>query len=244
MPALHDLTFHSSSQPFFAVLLCLQDSTLEFFRKLLKYVADRNKARKNLLFIQAFRNDDEKEDEDSSHGLLVTSRIESYDFVNITKIRLDGFTKGELNDILSTVLTLPRRITFPLSELIHQKTMGNVFFVREFMKTLEASKILTYSIAKRRWVWDGDSIAVMAISDSVAGLLVKKLLRIEKTVLDALIVASCFGSQVNIEVMELLEGMRGVNNFVQKLVEAVDEGILEKAGPLFMFSHDSIQQSV
>jgi len=222
-------------------------STLEFLRKLLKHLADRNKARKNIMFVEAFRDNIEvKENGNDPVYNAMTSSMESYDSVNITKIKLGGFSKSSLNNILSSVLCLPRRVTCPLSEMIHQKTMGNIFYVIEFMKTLVCpdNNILTYSLAKRRWIWDADSVAVMSISDSVADLLVKKLLCVEKAVLKSLIMASCFGCQVNVSVMELLNGMEGIDNMVQNLEAAVDEGLLEKAGPLFMFAHDSIQQSV
>ncbi|KAL7542869.1 hypothetical protein ACHAXR_012176 [Thalassiosira sp. AJA248-18] len=215
-------------------------STLGFFRKLLKHLADRNKPRKNIMFAQSFRDDEFQDTE------VLTSSIESCDSVNITKIKLVGFSKRALSDILSPVFGLPRRITSPLSEIIHQKTMGNIFFVIEFTKTLASpdKKIVTFSLSKRRWIWDTDTISVMTISDGVAGLLLKKLLRVEKSILDSLIIASCFGSQMNTFVMELLNGMRGVADIVQNLDAAVNEGLLEKAGPLFMFAHDSIQQSV
>lgn len=216
-------------------------ATLGFLRKLLKHLADRNKPRKHIMFTQAFRDN-----EVNGTRLPVASSIESYDSVNITKIKLDGFSKRALNGILSPVLCLPRRITSPLSEMIHQKTMGNMFFVIEFMKTLERpdKKILRFSFAKRRWIWDTDTIAVMSISDSVAGLIVEKVIRMEKTMLNSLIIASCFGSQWNTHVMELLNGLKGIPDIVQNLDAAVDEGLIEKAGPLFMFAHDSIQQSV
>ena len=114
------------------------------------------------------------------------------------------------------------------------------------MKILESpdKKLLQYSLAKHRWVWDTDSIAVMPISDSVADLQVKKLLGLKEVVLNSLKIASCFGSQVSMPVMKLLGGTKGVADVVLNLNSAVHEGLLEKAGPLFMFAHDSIQQSV
>jgi len=218
-------------------------SALEFLQKMLMHIAARNTPRRNIMFCVAYRDDELKETD-----LLrrVTSGIESYDSVNITKIKLGGLSKRTLNNILSPVLSLPRRITSPLSEVIYQKTTGNIFFVIEFLKTLESpnKNILTYSLAKRRWMWDTGCIAMIPISDNVVGLLVKKLRSIEKTVLDSLIIASCFGSQVDLSVVTLLSGMKRIFDIGANLCVAVDEGVLEKAGPLFMFAHDSIQQSV
>ncbi|KAL7544942.1 hypothetical protein ACHAWF_008314 [Thalassiosira exigua] len=221
-----------------------RSSASDFMCTLLKHLADRNASRKSIMFfIQAFRDNEEGVLDTIRH---VTSSIETHGSVNITHIKLGGFSKEALNTVLSPVLRLPRRITHHLSEMIHQKTTGNAMFFVEFVKTLESpdKKILTYSLDKRRWIWDADSIAVMTISDSVAGLLVKRLLSVEKSMLDSLIIASCFGSQANTSVIELLHGLKGIGNIVKHLDAAVDEGILEKAGPLYMFAHDSIQQSV
>ena len=174
----------------------------------------------------------------------MVSSIASHDSVRVTEINIGGLKKSVLNDVISPVFGLPRHITLPLAEMVHQKSMGNIFFVIEFLKTLKTSKIVTYSLIEERWIWDLDSISIMTISDDVAGLLLKKLQSLDKNMLNSLMVASCFGSQVNISVMTLLNGMRQVDDFQASLNAAVDEGLLEKAGPLYMFAHDLIQQSV
>ena len=218
-------------------------ATLEFLSKLVKRLADHSDARKNLLYIQAFR-DNEVDGTDPLH--VVMSPAISHDSTNFSQIKLCGFDKKELNGVLSEALRLPCRITHPLSEIVHQKTMGNIMFVIEFMKILQdpRKKMLYYSVSKHRWRWDADSIALTSITGNVAGLLMNKLLCIEKNTLDCLIIASCFGSQVNSCVIQNLEGMKGTVNMIENLEAMVVEGLLEKAGPLFMFVHDAIQQTV
>lgn len=208
----------------------------QFIEKLLKHIADRASSRENLLFIQCCGKK-------RVEGLN-TSTIASPDSVNISRIDIGEFSKPSLNDAISHALRLPPRVTAPLSEIIHIKTMGNIMFVIEFMKSLEKSKMLTYNLSERQWVWDIDIVPLQRISDSVAGLLMSKLLNLDKNVLDCLIMASCFGYQINMPIMELLEGFRGVTHVGANLDIGVEEGILEKAGPLYMFSHNSLQQTV
>jgi len=207
-------------------------STVEFLQKLIKHLADNNETRTKTMVCVAYRDDEVKQSD-------LVDRLTA-------KIKLGGFSNKPLNDFVSSILRLPCRTVSPLSGIVHKKTAGNILFVVEFMKTLESSgkNILTYSLAKRRWIWDADSIAIMPVSDNVAGLLLKRLQCIEETVLKSLIIASCFGSQANLPVMKLLNGMKGVADVVQNLDIAVGEGLLERAGPFFMFVHDSIQQSV
>lgn len=204
-----------------------------FIEKLLKHIADRTSSKENLLFVECC----------GKKG-LDTSTIASHDSVNVSRIDIGEFSKPSLNDAISHALCLPPRVTSPLSEIIHIKTMGNIMFVIEFMKSLEKSKMLTYNLSERQWVWDTDIVPLQRISDSVAGLLMSKLLNLDKNVLDCLIMASCFGTQINKPIMELLEGLRGVTGVGANLDIGVEEGILEKAGPLYMFSHNSLQQTV
>jgi len=208
----------------------------EFLQKLLKHIADRASSREHLLFIECCGKKE-------SEG-LDTSTIASHDSVNVSRIDIGEFSKPALNDAISYALRLPPRVTAPLSEIIHIKTMGNILFVIQFMKSLEKSKMLTYNLSERQWVWDTDIVPLQRISDSVAGLLMSKLLNLNKSVLDCLIMASCFGSQINMPIMELLDGLRGVTNIGKNLFIGVEEGILEKAGPLYMFSHNSLQRTV
>jgi predicted ATPase len=225
-------------------ILLLYDSTTQwarleesrFLQHFLMHIADQTSSRKNILFIECC---DKKESEG-----LNASMIASHDSVNITRIEIGEFSKPALNDAISHALHLPPRVTSPLSEIIHIKTMGNIMFVLEFMKSLEKSKMLTYNLSERQWVWDTDIVPLQRISDSVAGLLMSKLLNLDKNVLDCLIMASCFGSQINMAIMDLLDGLRGVTHISNNLDLGVEEGILEKAGPLYMFSHNSLQHTV
>ena len=225
-------------------ILLLSDSNTQraglveskFLQRMLKHIAERPSSRENLLFVECCGNKE-------SDG-LDTSLISTHEQVNISKIDIGEFTKPALNDAISYALRLPPRVTAPLSEIIHVKTMGNILFVIEFMKSLETSKMLTYNLSEQQWVWDTDIVPLQRISDSVADLLMSKLLNLNKSVLDCLIITSCFGSQINVPIMELLDGLRGVTHITDSLNIGVEEGILEKAGPLYMFSHNSLQRTV
>jgi predicted ATPase len=208
-----------------------------FLQKLLKHIADQTTLRKHLLFIECCGNKEEEGVE------IISSMISFHDSVHISRIGIGEFSKLALNEIISYALHLPPRITSPLSEVIHVKTTGNIMFLIEFMKSLEKSKMLTYNLSERQWTWDIDIVPLQRISGGVVGLLMSKLLDLNKNVLDCLVMASCFGSQVNVSIMELLDGLRGVSNIGLNLDRASEEGILDKAGPLYMFSHNSLQQT-
>jgi hypothetical protein len=218
-------------------------STLDFLGKFLKNIADHKTSRANILYVQCYRDNEVEPTDPLPH---MVSTIASHDCSNLTQMQLEGFSQKALNTILSAVLHLPCRITSSLSVVIHQKTRGNMLFCIEFIKSLQSpeKKLLRFSLSDQQWIWDADSISLLPISGNVAGLLMNKLLRMSKNVLNCLSIASCFGSQVNSDIITLLDGLRGATNIIGNLESVVNEGLLERAGPLFVFAHDSIQEIV
>ena len=231
------------------VLLAYEDchwadnTMIDFVGELLKYVASSPITRRNLLYIQSFRSNEAEK----THMLYSQmSQFASNDSLNHAWIKLDGFSEDVLNNSLSTLLCLPRRLTASLSKVVHHKTMGNPLFVGELLEILvnpDGKKLLHYKIDQRRWVWDSEKIAMLSIGKNVANLLSSKLSKIDEDSLDCLIIASCFGSQVNSSIIGLIDGVRDLEDLTGTLGSLVEEGLIERAGPLLMFPHDSIQQA-
>lgn len=82
----------------------------------------------------------------------------------------------------------------------------------------------------------------MSVSNTVAELIAVNLSYLPPELLRVLRIISCFGIQACVSLLEILEDFQGgliaaVNPFVQ-------QGILDKAGPLVIFAHDLIQQEI
>lgn len=103
---------------------------------------------------------------------------------------------------------------------------------------------LNYSLSSRKWEWDEDLIQNRTISDGVADLLTRKLLRLPKDVLSALHVMSCFGSEVSLSILKLVNDVCGNTNVIANLNHATNEGLTKKTNKSCSFVHDMIQQAV
>lgn len=194
-----------------------------------------------ILFVGAYRTDSIME-EQSLKSMI--AEFEACGTINTTKIALEGFKLDSLNEMVSEALCLPRRKTKSLAQVIHMKTQGFPLFVVEFLDALWTEKLLIHNEADG-WEWDVDAIDLKGISKSVAELLTCKLKMLPSDVLSGIQVLSCFGSHVDFDVLEAVKNYDGAsgNVLMPALYTAQSEGLVEKAGPTFTFSHHLIQQA-
>ena len=141
-------------------------------------------------FGTCYRDDEMSE----THPLnLMLSSMENLVGIKTTKIHLTPLSKGALNEMLSTALSLLPRITRPLAEILHHKTKGTLF-VKQVIMELYDQRLLYPSLPRHRWVWEADKILEMKIPENVANLIAKSFGRLPSEVLSALVVLSCFGA--------------------------------------------------
>lgn len=100
------------------------------------------------------------------------------------------------------------------------------------------------SFSGKKWEWDDDAIVARTISDGVAEILTRRLLRLPKSVVSALRVVSTFGSSASMQVLTLLRGVCGNSDILKELDRAVGEGLVQKDSLTCSFPHDLIQHAV
>lgn len=196
--------------------------------------------RKGLLLLGNFRDNEVEED-----GPLMTqikSLERSISNVSVTRLIVRGLLEAEINKMLSYKFCLPTRHTRELAQIVHQKTRGNPLYLIEFLRSLLKNKLIAFSVKSRRWTWDDTPIDMQTMSEGVVELLTRKLKQLPHNVTEALKVVSCFG-QLNVSTIELLNSGQFVPDMHDALESAVAAGILERAGPLFAFSHDMLKES-
>lgn len=77
---------------------------------------------------------------------------------------------------------------------------------------------MTFSLSSRKWEWDEDVIAARTISDGVAELLTRRLLRLPEKALQVLRVLSIFGTSVEMEVLSHISDFCGTDrNIIDEL---------------------------
>lgn len=187
-----------------------------------------------------------RDNEVDNDGFLMNQMKYLSQCMQVTFVSIGELSKESTNIMLSSMLYLPTRLTSSLATIVHQKTCGNAMFVIEFLKSIITNHILQFSVKSRRWVWDDDVIDLISISKGVAELLSEKLTMLPSSLIEVLKVASAFGSQVEVSTLKLLnkDPLAFRLQLGHSLPLAVQEGFMEKAGPVYAFSHDSLQAAV
>ena len=196
-----------------------------------------------LFLVGAYRSNEVKE---SDVLIRRINFIKQSGKADVTLLSIGELAKADITKLLSTKLCLPWRYTLELAGLVHSKTRGNPFFVIQFLRTIVQNKMLEFSIRSRRWIWDYDVVDLQMISKGVAELLSTTFNHLPSELTKTLKIASCLGCRVEKSTVDALDSRNEVLPFsmLNQLELAIKEGILERAGPLYQFTHDIIQQTV
>ena len=194
----------------------------------------------NFFFYGSCR-DDEMNDQ---HPLTIMLSSVGNFGTKTTKIQLTLMDKDTVNKMLSTTLALLPRLTRPLADILHHKTKGSPFFVKQLMIELCKQQLLYPSLLRRRWVWDAIRIRDMEIPENVANFITKSFNRLPPEVVSALNVLSFFGTSADVRLMQLLE-VETKLSLVDLLDSAVAASVLGKRNgdKEFYFLHDKLQEA-
>ncbi len=203
--------------------------------------ADRQETPQCLMLVGAYRPDEVN----SNH--MLNHCIESFQTsasARVTNFDLGGLTKSSTIEMISDSLKLPIRLTRDLAGIVHTKTLGNPLFVKMFMTSLLDDHKISYNLTDRCWKWDIEDVKSVSIHETVATIMSKRISRLPTVVIEALVVASCFGVKVDDQVLCSLSVFERFCDIIPCLEHAMQEGIIEKHNETYVFAHDTIQQTV
>ncbi|KAL7535547.1 hypothetical protein ACHAXR_009149 [Thalassiosira sp. AJA248-18] len=200
----------------------------------------KERCREGLLFVGTFRSN---EVEENDFIIKTINSVEKH--ANVTKLTTGELGKDDIARLLSAKLCLPPRYTNRLASLVLSKTRGNPFFITQFLKSITENRMLEFSVGRRRWMWDCEVIDMLMISDEVAELLTTRFNKMAFPLCQTMKIVSCLGYQASSSTIDLLNlGHQVPFNMQDALHTAINEGFMEKAGPLFQFTHDIIRETI
>ena len=112
-----------------------------------------------------------------------------------------------------------------LAELVRAKTLGNPFFVTQFLQSLQAQELLTFDAQQGAWSWDLDKIRTSDLADNVVELLIQKMRALPPGTLRVLELAACIGDRFDLGTLCVL-AEQSLADVVPALHAAVEEGII------------------
>jgi predicted ATPase/transcriptional regulator with GAF, ATPase, and Fis domain len=166
----------------------------------------------------------------------------------ITEIMLGPLETQELNQFVSETLNSGTDVSKPLTDLLMQKTLGNPFFVTQFLRSLYQDALIFFDRGNRRWEFDLDRIQKEQITDNVVDLMAKKIQKLSYESRRVVILGACIGNRFDLQTLAIvnentIDATRG------HLWQAVQEGYIVPLGDHefsssdYRFLHDRVQQA-
>ncbi|WP_228051651.1 hybrid sensor histidine kinase/response regulator [Sphaerospermopsis aphanizomenoides] len=176
----------------------------------------------------------------------------------VNHISLSPLNFHQVNQFIADTLKTSCNHTQKLAELVGEKTQGNPFFIKEFIKSLYTEELLKFDIANGIWVWDLEQIINRSITDNVVELMSEKIQKLSDSAQKVLQLAACIGNSFDLKTLAVINE-KPEKEIVQELWEAMQAGLILPIGDdykflqtdreinelkiIYKFAHDRIQQA-
>ena len=205
--------------------------------KLIEQLASGQGAR-HLLLVGAYRDNEVA----PTHPLMRMIEAMRRRGAGLQEIVLEPLAVEDVGSLVADTLHCERERAYPLAQLVHEKTGGNPFFAIQFLSTLAEEKLLAFDPAARSWTWDLPSIRAKGYADSVADLMIGKLIRLPAATLSALEQFACLGIVAGISTLTKVCGL-SEDALHASLREAVRSGLVLREEKAYAFLHDRVQEA-
>lgn len=205
------------------------------------------------LFVGTYRsNEVSKELEQFMQSVKALQENADSGLSQITEIHITNFDQGEIQQILEIVLSVDvdEKLT-NLATLCYKRTLGNMFYLICFLRTLKEQGLLQFSLGLCKWQWDETAIQTSTVATgNVVDLMRRRLLDLPEGFQRRLSLAACLGASFNLNAEKVVwERMSSTDaSYVGKTDQWLDiseeNGILERIGSNeYQWAHDQIQSA-
>ncbi|MGE5656699.1 MAG: AAA family ATPase [Actinomycetota bacterium] len=201
---------------------------------------------KHLFLIGAYRDNEVS----ANHPLMLMLEELQKEGATVNQIMLTPLELEDITELISETLHREVNSVKPLAELVTKKTLGNPFFVNQFLKTLYAENLFIFNFNSLSWQWNLAQIEAKSITNNVVELMINNLRRLPTSLQRVLCLAACVGSDFDLTTLSIICEQSPVETF-QALTSAIKTGLIQPTSELdsqlliqnFKFGHDRIQQA-
>ncbi|MBV9388672.1 MAG: AAA family ATPase, partial [Chroococcidiopsidaceae cyanobacterium CP_BM_ER_R8_30] len=191
------------------------------------------------------------------HPLTIALNALKAQRVTLNKITLGPLNLDQINQLITDTLRCDVSAVIPLAELVMDKTGGNPFFVKEFLKTLYEENLLTFNLKQGAWKWNIAQIVEMDITNNVVELMIGKLKKLSESTQQTLRLAACIGNSFDLVTLSIVNEKSTAETFTE-LLPAIQQGLILPTSKLEVaskeldsqllilnhkFLHDRVQQA-
>jgi predicted ATPase/predicted signal transduction protein with EAL and GGDEF domain len=211
-------------------------------------------ATESLLVVEAYREEEVR----PTHTLLLAARELDSHGVHVGAIELGPLAVPDVVQLLADTLHAGAESQQPLADVVHARTGGNPFFIRQFLQSLYEGGLIAFDPASRSFGYDLDAIKQTTISENVAEILSSKLDKLDPDTQRALKLGAAIGSRFELSTLAVIHGLaepelaRLLEPAIETTLivpasrfESLDPSVLDS--PLvyrrFAFLHDRVQRA-
>jgi len=175
----------------------------------------------HMLVIGAYRDNEV----DTAHPLTEALHKLEDAGVQISSIHLEPLSHVHVEQLVTDALHADPTEAAELAKFVHERTMGNPFFVGQCLRELHGRKLLAFSPADRAWSWDLEHIEEVGIADDVVELMAGKIQRLAAQTQNALTLAACIGNDFDVQTLATVAGST-LNEVIASLWPALEDGLI------------------
>lgn len=185
----------------------------------------------------------------ASHPFAVAIDRLSGEGVAADTIEIAPLPASTVAEIVGDTLWRDTADVAPLAELLHEKTLGNPFFLHQLLDSLHTEGSIQFASESGAWEYDLESIRNAGITDNVVEYMQGRLARFAPASQDVLRIAACIGNTFDLDMLSV--AAESTRDDVQRdLAAPLEQGLVVRLGPesdidlvRYRFQHDRVQQA-
>jgi histidine kinase len=191
-----------------------------------------------------------------SHPLMFTVEEMKKARAVVHRITLGPLEPRHCEELVADTLRCAPDRAAPLAAICMDKTVGNPFFLNQFLLSLHEEGLIDFDREARAWRWDVDRIRGTAMTDNVVTLMAGKLGKLPRDTQRALEIAACIGNSFDLDTLATVS-RRSPFEAAGELWPALLEGLILPVGDayrfvqqddaphavVYRFLHDRVQQA-
>ncbi|WP_051264238.1 ATP-binding protein [Rhizobium leucaenae] len=193
---------------------------------------------RHLLVIGAYR----EMEIDPAHPLVRKLEVIQSAGLKIDEIRLAPLTRKNFEAFVVDALHCAHDRAIPLARILHDKTAGNPFFLKQFLSALDDEGLVAFDLTEGNWSWNPDHLRGRKYTENVVDLMVGKLAKLPAETQAALQQLACLGTTATTAMLSTVLSISEAR--VQEILwEAVRRDFIERIDDSYRFIHDRVQEA-
>lgn len=221
--------------------------------QMIDYLMSDTENESPLLIIGTYRSDEADENSLLFNKILVLKDKSSVDGYRVTEVDVPPFqSEDTLAAIKSVMKSVDESDAKLLADLCIKRTLGNPYFIVEFLKLLYKEGLIEHSDDSKMWTWDLARIEDATMSTAnVVILLQDQMRRLTRQAQVFLRCAAHLGSTFSTTVLGIIWKTHGINmsmgaqgTFSELMAMVVKDNYIEEHCPgKFRWVHDKVQET-